>query len=144
MAFLLAFIGNLVSSWLSVRARRSSFVVLRALGATSRQIAGVLLWEQGIVYAGALALGLAFGIVLSSVAVPVLVSTGLPAHGPMSSMSINDLYLLQHAFPTQIVVPVSLDLIFAALVLICFSALAFMIRAALNPSISSELRLGED
>lgn len=143
-AFLLAFIGNLISSWLSVRARRSSFVVLRALGATSRQIAGVLLWEQGIVYAGAIVLGLAFGIVLTSVAVPVLVFTGLPEHGPMSNLSINDLYLLQHAFPAQIVVPFSLDLIFGALVLICLVALITMIRAALNPSISSELRLSED
>lgn len=143
-AFLLAFIGNLISSWLSVRARRSSFVVLRALGATSRQIAGVLLWEQGIVYAGAIVLGLAFGIVLTSVAVPVLVFTGLPEHGPMSNLSINDLYLLQHAFPAQIVVPLSFYLIFVALVLICFSALMTMIRAALNPSISNELRLSED
>jgi hypothetical protein len=143
-AFLLAFIGNLISSWLSVRARRGSFVVLRALGATSRQIAGVLLWEQGTVYAGAIVLGLLFGIVLTRVAVPVLVFTGLPEHGPMSSLSISDLYLLQHAFPAQIVVPFSLDLIFVALVAICLVALFVMIRAALNPSISSELRLNED
>ena len=143
-AFLLAFMGSLVSSWLSVRARRSSFVVLRALGATSRQVAGVLLWEQGIVYAGAIVLGLAFGIVLTRVAVPVLVFTGLPEHGPMSSLSINDLYLLQYVFPTRIVVPVSLDLIFVALILICSIALVVMIRAALNPSISGQLRLSED
>lgn len=144
MAFLLAFIGNLISSWLSVRSRRGSFVVLRALGATSRQIAGVLLWEQGIVYAGAIALGLAFGAVLASVAVPVLVFTDLPQHGPMSSLSISDLYLLQHALPARIVVPFSLDLIFVVLVVICLLALVIMIRAALHPSISNELRLSED
>jgi ABC-type antimicrobial peptide transport system permease subunit len=143
-AFLLAFIGSLISSWLSVRSRRSSFVVLRALGATARQVTGVLLWEQGIVYAGAMLLGLAFGIVLTRVAVPVLVFTGLPEHGPMSNLSINDLYLLQSAFPTRIVVPTSLGFIFVALVLICFFALVLMIRAALHPSISSELRLNED
>ena len=143
-AFLLAFIGNLVSSWLSVRARRSSFVVLRALGANSRQIAGLLLWEQGIVYVVAIALGVVFGIVLTSVSVPVLVFTSLPQHGPMSSLSIDDLYLLQHAFPAQIIVPGSLDLIFVLLVLICLVALVIMIRTALNPSISSELRLSED
>lgn len=143
-AFLLALIGNLISSWLSVRTRRSSFVVLRALGATSRQIAGVLLWEQGTVYAGAIVLGLAFGIVLTRVAVPVLVFTGLPEHGPMSNLSISDLYLLQHALPARVVVPFSLDLIFAALVLICLIALFTMIRAALSPSMSNELRLSED
>ncbi|HEY0755769.1 MAG TPA: ABC transporter permease [Ktedonobacteraceae bacterium] len=143
-AFLLALLGNLISSWLSVRSRRSSFVVLRALGATSRQVVGVLLWEQGIVYIGALALGLVFGAVLTVVAVPVLIFTGLPEHGPMSSLSISDLYLLQHAFPTRIIVPLSLDLILVALVLICLVALFTMIRAALNPSMSSELRLSED
>jgi hypothetical protein len=143
-AFLLAFIGNLVSSWLSVRMRRSSFIVLRALGSTSRQVAGVLLWEQGIVYLGAILLGLAFGAVLARVAVPVLIFTGQPEHGPMSTLSSSDLYLLQHALPPRIVVPLSLDLIFVALVLICLIALITMIRAALRPSISTELRLSED
>ena len=113
-------------------------------GSTSRQIAGILLWEQGIIYAGAIVLGLAFGIVLTSVAVPVLVFTGLPAHGPMSNLSISDLYLLQHALPARVIIPFSLDLIFAALVVICLVALFTMVRAALNPSISNELRLNED
>jgi ABC-type antimicrobial peptide transport system permease subunit len=143
-AFLLAFIGNLISSWLSVRNRRASFVVLRALGANARQVAGLLLWEQGIVYVGALLLGLAFGMVLINVAVPVLVFTGLPRTGPMSMLSISDLYLLQHVLPTQIVIPSSLDLLFPALIVVCFVALCTMIRAALQPSISHELRLNED
>jgi ABC-type antimicrobial peptide transport system permease subunit len=143
-AFLLAFLGNLISSWLSVRNRQASFVVLRALGANARQIAGLLLWEQGIVYAGAILLGLAFGIVLIKVAVPVLVFTGLPRNGPMSTLSISDLYLLQHVLPTQIIIPASLDLIFPALVVVCLVALFAMIRAALQPSISHELRLNED
>jgi hypothetical protein len=143
-AFLLAFIGNLISSWLSVRTRRGSFVVLRALGSTSRQIVGILLWEQGIVYLGALVLGLVFGAVLVGVAVPVLVFTGLPVHGPMSTLSISDLYLIQHALPPRIIVPLSLDLIFVALVLVCLVAFATMIRAALHPSINTELRLDED
>lgn len=143
-AFLLAFIGSLISSWLSVYTRRNSFVVLRALGGTSRQIAGVLLWEQGIIYVCALALGLAFGALLTRVAVPVLVFTGLPSHGPMSDLSISDFYLLQQALPPRIVVPLSLDLIFIALVLICLLALLVMIRTALRPSISNEMRLNED
>lgn len=143
-AFWLALIGNLVSSWISVRSRLSSFVVLRALGSTSRQVAGVLLWEQGIIYLGAILLGIAFGAVLATVAVPVLVFTNLPEHGPMSSLSINDLYLLQHALPPQIIIPLSLDLIFLALILICIVALGTMIRTALHPSISNELRLSGD
>lgn len=143
-AFILALLGNLIASWVNVRSRRSSFVVLRALGTTSRQIAATLLWEQGIVYLGALILGLAFGAVLASVAVPALVFTDLPAHGPMSTLSINDFYLLQHTIPVHIIIPFSLDFIFVALVLVCLLALVTMIRTALRPSISGELRLNED
>lgn len=62
----------------------------------------------------------------------------------MSTLSVNDLYLLQHALPPQIIVLLSLYLVFVALVLICLVALFTMIRVALNPSISSELRLNED
>jgi ABC-type lipoprotein release transport system permease subunit len=144
VAFLLAFGGNLLSSWVSVSTRRGSFVVLRALGATSRHIAGILLWEQGIVYLGAIVLGLSFGAVLARVAVPVLVFTGLPAHGPMSLLSSDDFYFLQRVFPPRIVVPGSLSLVVLALVAICLAALVTTIRTALRPSVSSELRLNED
>ena len=143
-AFVLAFLGNIIASWLSVYTRRDSFVVLRALGATSRQIIAILLWEQALVYLGALCLGVAFGILLSITTIPTLVFTGLPEHGPMSEISVDAFYLLQHAIPTQIVVPASLDISFLALVLICVLALSIMIRAALRPSISSELRLSVD
>jgi ABC-type lipoprotein release transport system permease subunit len=143
-AFLLALVGTLIASWLSVRMRRGGFVVLRALGASARHVAGVLIWEQGIVYLGAIILELAFGIVLTLAAVPTLVFTGLPRHGPMSTMSISDFYTLQHVLPVQIIIPFSLDLIFGALVLICLLALATMIRTALHPSLGSELRVNED
>jgi len=143
-AFLLALVGNLLASWVGVRARRSSLTVLRALGASSSQIAAMLLWEQGIIYAGAIVLGLAFGAVLAGVTVPVLVFSDLPAHGIMSTLSITDFYLLQHAIATTIVVPPSLLLTFGALILVCLLALGTMIRTALRPAISSELRLNED
>lgn len=143
-AFFLALLGDLIASWVDTRARRNRFVVLRALGATSRQISAMLLWEQGIIYLGALALGLGLGALLTRAAVPVLVLTDLPAHGPMSLMSINDLYFLQQALPARLVVPSSLPLIFVALVLVCFIVLGTMIRAVLHSKISSELRLNED
>jgi ABC-type lipoprotein release transport system permease subunit len=143
-AFVLAFLGNIIASWLSVYTRRDSFVVLRALGATSRQIITILLWEQALIYLGALLLGVAFGILLSITTIPTLVFTGLPKQGPMSEINVNAFYLLQHAIPTQIVFPISLDFSFFALVLICALALGIMIRAVLHPSISNELRLTVD
>lgn len=54
MALLLALVGSLLASWLSVRARLTNFAVLRALGTAPRQLAAILTCEQGIVYAGAL------------------------------------------------------------------------------------------
>lgn len=49
-ALMLAVIGDLLTSWLSVRTRLTNFAVLRALGASPGQIASVLTWEQAIVY----------------------------------------------------------------------------------------------
>src|SRR5437660_10450698 len=43
-ALLLALVGDLLASWLSVRMRLASFAVLRALGGTPWQIARVLMW----------------------------------------------------------------------------------------------------
>lgn len=144
LAFLLTFLGSLLSSWSSMRTRLRSFVVLRALGANARQIAGILLWEQGLIYLGALVLGVAFGAILTSVAVPALVFTNLPAHGPMSLLSSEDFALLQHALPPHIVIPASLLLILVALALAYLLALGIMLRMALHPTISNELRLNED
>lgn len=47
-------------------------------------------WEQSIIYLGAIILGLAFGVMLTSVTVPNLVFSGLPKHSPLSTLSISD------------------------------------------------------
>ena len=78
-ALLLALVGSLLASWLNVRNRLTSFAVMRALGTAPVQITKVLLWEQIVMYATALFLGIIFGAILSATAVPTLAFTSLSA-----------------------------------------------------------------
>ncbi|HLI09349.1 MAG TPA: FtsX-like permease family protein [Ktedonobacteraceae bacterium] len=143
-ALLLTLVGDLLASWLSVRARLTSFAVLRSLGATPIQVTGVLLWEQGIIYVVACLTGILFGLVLALTAVPALTFTSAPAGGILSSLSIDEFYVIQHIIPTQIVIPSSLVFAFLALLLLCALALYLMARTVLHPSASQTLRLNMD
>jgi ABC-type lipoprotein release transport system permease subunit len=143
-ALLLALVADLLASWLSIRTRRSNFVILRALGASTRQVAGLLLWEQAITYLLALSLSIAFGLLLAHLAVPGLVFTGLPAQGGMSELDAGTFYVLQQIVPVEIVIPPTLQFTFLGLVALCMLVLIFMVRAAMRPSMAQELRLNED
>jgi putative ABC transport system permease protein len=139
----LAVVGNLIASWLNARSRLTSFVILRALGSAPRQIARVLIWEQGIVYAAAILLGVLFGGVLIATVIPSLVFIGVPP-GTGQAISSGEFFTIQHVLPTQIVLPLSLGIVFAALIAICVIALWMMARVVSQPSISQTLRLNED
>lgn len=141
---LLALVGDLIASWLNVRTRRTSFVVLRALGATARQVAVLLLWEQALIYLMALGLSVAFGVLLAKLAVPVLVFTGLPATGGMSELSTASFYLLQQTIPVQVIAPLALRFAFVGLGALCILALLLMMGVALRPAMAQELRMNED
>lgn len=140
-ALLLALIGSLVASWQSARSRLTSFAILRALGGARRQIALVLLWEQGILYTTALALGALFGVLLSLLALPTLVFTSA---GNGAAVSVGEFYLLQSEPPIQIIIPWTLWLALAILVAVCAIAIWMMVRIVSRPSMSQMLRLNED
>lgn len=139
---LLALVGNLIASWLNARSRLLNFAVLRALGSAPWQLARVLIWEQGMVYAAALLLGILFGALLIATIVPVLVFVGAPNNG--AAISSGEFYVIQHVLPVQIVLPPSLGAVFAGLILICVVALWMMARIVAKPSIGQTLRLNED
>ncbi len=143
-ALLLTLIGNLLASWLNVRTRLTSFVVLRALGTSTREIAGVLLWEQGIVYATALLLGVVFGTLLALTVIPSLVFTAVPAGGLIVNGASLDVLALQQILPIQVIVPLSLVLALVMFAAICLVALVMMIRLIVQRSIGQEIRLFED
>lgn len=144
IAMLLALIGSLIASWLSVRQRLTSFAVLRALGASPRQLAAAIGWEQGIIYLISMLLGLLFGMLLSLLSLPALIFTSIPATGAISSTTSSSFFVLQNVPPIQIVIPLALLLVLGVLVAICVIALILMIWLASRPSISQALRINED
>lgn len=143
-ALILALAGDLLMSWLSVRRRLASFVMLRALGADQKQIAGVLLWEQGIIYAAALLLGVLFGILLVTTAVSSLIFTPFPAGLASNFVSVTEFYTLQNILPPQIVIPLTLGIALCVLVVIFVLALVLMVFMVRRPSMSQALRVDEN
>jgi predicted lysophospholipase L1 biosynthesis ABC-type transport system permease subunit len=139
---LLALVGSLLASWLNARSRLTSFALLRALGSTPRQLASTLAWEQGIVYTVAIVLGSIFGAALVVTVARGLIFTSSPTSS--TNISSDEFYVIQHVLPTQIIVPATLGIAFAVLVIICAIALAMMARIVSTPSISQTLRLNED
>ena len=136
-ALLLALLGTLFFAWLNAAGRLTNFAVLRALGMAPRQIAAVLLWEQGGIYVAALVLGLALGLFLLTFVGPALIFTDVVT----ALGSQNEIYLL----PAQLIIPGWLIVsLLGALVLICGVALALMTRLVARPSLGQVLRLNED
>ncbi len=138
-ALLLALIGNLLASWLTARTRLANFAVMRALGTSPARVASILMWEQAIVYAIGLLLGIAFGALLSATVIPALSLSNVN-----TNLSSTQFFALQTAFPTRIVVPATLPLALLVLVAIYVMALLMMVRIVSRPSLGQTLRLNED
>ncbi len=135
---LLALVAVVAASWLNARSRLTSFAVLRALGTTPRQIAGVLIWEQGIVYGVGLGLGILLGVLLPAMLLPVLAFANVRTKtGALIGGA--DLPAIQMIAPVD---PLALAL--GALVVICLGALVLMTLVVARPSMSATLRLNED
>ncbi|GHO88342.1 ABC transporter permease [Dictyobacter formicarum] len=140
VALLLILIGNLVASWLSARDRLTNFALLRALGASPRNIASTLTWEQSIIYATAIILGVLFGALLSWMVVPALLFTSAPGQ----QLTSDEFFFAQNIPPIQIIIPTLLGIGLALLVAICILALGMMVRIVSSPSMAMTLRLNED
>ncbi|MGH2506268.1 MAG: FtsX-like permease family protein [Ktedonobacteraceae bacterium] len=144
VALLLALLGTLLVSWLNARSRKTSFAIMRALGCMPRQIVSILLWEQGIVYGVALALGVGLSVLFSLLILPVFVFT--PLAGGNVALSTTDAFYVVQSVPTiQVIVPiVPVVALLAGLILICVLALGMMVRVVTQPHMSQELRVDED
>lgn len=141
-ALLLSLLGNLTLSWLSTRSRLASFAVMRALGTAPGQLASVLTYEQWIVYATAIGLGVAFGILLSYLVLPAFVFTS-----PVGDLAggTGVFYVAQSVPPIQMIVPgVLIALVIGILVAVCIVIVGIMMRFASRPALSNTLRLPDD
>jgi FtsX-like permease family protein len=135
-ALALAVLGIVIASWISARVRVTSFALLRALGSEPRQLAGVLFWEQGIVYTLALALGVGLGAVLTAAVLPLLVFVSNASNRGFVPVDIP---------PVRTVLPPGTLLsALGALVVVCVLAILLMVSVVSRASISQTLRLNED
>ncbi|GCE13600.1 ABC transporter permease [Tengunoibacter tsumagoiensis] len=139
----LSLLGSLLISWLNARNRLLGFSLLRALGTSPRQLAGMISWEQGVIYTFMLVLGIIAGFLLSLMVLPSLIQTSIIVNGENGGTSNG---LAQHIpLPQlQIIFPASLFFVIGGLILICFTALVLMVRLATHPSLSQTLRLNAD
>lgn len=128
-ALALAILGDLLASWLSARTRLTNFAVLRALGTSPRQVASVLIWEQGLIYLTGLLLGLGFGLLLAVTVIP-----------PLIANTAN----LQSGLTAQLILPLSLIGALLMLIAVFTLALYLMVHVVSRPSLSQTLRLNED
>ncbi len=141
-ALLLGLLGNMTVSWLSARSRLINFAVMRALGTAPTQIASILTYEQMIVYATAIGLGVLFGFLLSFLVLPAFVFTSAVGNA-VSGTGI--FYVTQSVPPIQMIIPgVLIALAVGILVAICVVALGMMVRIVSRPALSSTLRLNSD
>ena len=145
VALLLALLGNLTISWLRARSSRTNFAVMRALGSTRSQIAAVIGLEQSIIYATAIMLGLAIGLLLAFIVLPGFIFTTIVNNGSQSQVTSGEFYVVQNVPPIQLIIPYAFIFIaLVILVIICGIALAILVRLASRPPISMTLRLNED
>ena len=133
----LALIGTLLSSWLNAASRRTSFAVMRALGMAPRQIAAVLQWEQGFIYAIAFVAGIALGAMLTIFVAPTVALLDLA--GPNGGSNPYDIPSVLTTIPY-----LQLLLVLGVTGIICLGALVLMARIVAHPSISMALRMNED
>ena len=140
---LVALLGNLLASWQSIRGRLAQFVVLRAMGTAARQIVGIVVLEQALVYVVGLCIGVGFGLLLAVTVVPTLIFSNAPGGSMLSNLTSNEFYRIQQAIPVQLVFPSSLVLALALLIIIGLLAVGVMSSIALRPAIGPVLRISE-
>jgi putative ABC transport system permease protein len=133
-AALLAVLGSLVQAVMAARQRTTQFAVFRTLGMAGRQLAGLLLGEQAVVYLFGLVGGTALGLLLTTATWPFLVFSDSTVD--QSTIGVPP-YLLRINWE-------SVGIFYAALLLAFVLALAIAARYAATIGLGKALRLGED
>jgi ABC-type lipoprotein release transport system permease subunit len=133
-AALLAILGSIVQSVLAARQRTTQFAILRTIGMANRQITGLLLGEQVVVYLFGLVGGTVLGLLLTSATLPFL---------QFSDTTVDTTKLGIPAYQL-IFNPHNIAIFYAALIVAFVIALVIAARYAANIGLGKALRLGED
>jgi len=133
-AALLAVIGSMAQSVLAARQRATQFAVLRTIGMVSRQLTGLLLGEQIVVYLFGLLGGTALGLLLATATLPFL---------EFSDTTVDPVKL---GIPPYVLAfnGGGIAIFYAALLAAFLLALAIAARYAATIGLGKALRLGED
>jgi putative ABC transport system permease protein len=130
----LAVLGSIIQSALAARQRVVQFAVLRTMGMANRQLAGLLLGEQLVVYLFGLLGGTVLGAVLASATLPYL---------QFSDTTVNQATL--GVPPYRLAIDVTTSLAFYGILAVAFVvALLIAARLAARVGLGKTLRLGED
>ncbi|MGH2517125.1 MAG: FtsX-like permease family protein, partial [Ktedonobacterales bacterium] len=133
-AAVLAVLGSIIQSLLATRRRATQFAVLRTVGMAGRQLTGLLLGEQIVVYVFGLLGGTLLGLLLVNATLPFL---------EFSDTTIDPTKL--GVPPYEVIFNVQSTAIFYAALLVAFVvALAIAARYATTIGLGKALRLGED
>ena len=134
VAVLLAVLGSLIQSALAARQRTTQFAILRTLGMGGRQLTGLLLGEQIVVYLFGLIGGTILGVLLTVATLPFL----------QFSDSTVDVARLGVPPYVLTVAPGGIAVFYAALIVSLLLALAIAVRYAEGIGLGRALRVGED
>lgn len=133
-AALLAVLGSLSQAVLAARQRTTQFAIFRTLGMTNRQLTGLLLGEQMVVYLFGLLGGTLLGLILTTATTPYLTfsdtavdpaAVGVPGYVLVANWS-------------------SIGVFYGALIVAFVLALVIAARYAATIGLGKALRLGED
>ena len=133
-AALLAVLGSLAQAIMAARQRTTQFAIFRTLGMANRQLTGLLLSEQMVVYLFGLAGGTFLGLILTTATTPYLAfsdtavdpaAVGVPGYVLAANWS-------------------SIGVFYGALAGAFVLALVIAARYAANIGLGKALRLGED
>ncbi|HEU5349207.1 MAG TPA: ABC transporter permease, partial [Ktedonobacterales bacterium] len=133
-AALLAVLGTLVQAVMAARQRTVQFAIFRTLGMASRQLTGLLLSEQVVIYLFGLIGGTILGLILTTATWPFLTfsdstvdpsAVGVPPYVLITNWS-------------------NIELFYGALLVAFVLALAIAARYAATIGLGKTLRLGED
>lgn len=133
-AALLAVLGSVIQSLLATRQRARQFAVLRTIGMAGRELTGLLLSEQVVVYLFGLIGGTILGLLLTTATLPFLQFSDTTVDP--ATLGIPP-YVLTFTWQT-------VAIFYAALLLAFGAALLIAARYANSIGLGKALRLGED
>jgi putative ABC transport system permease protein len=133
-AALLAVLGGLAQAIMAARQRTTQFAILRTLGMANRQLTGLLLSEQVVVYLFGLVGGTLLGLILTTATTPYLTFSDTAVD--LAAVGVPG-YVLAANWT-------AIGVFYGALVVTFMMALAIAARYAATIGLGNALRLGED